>query len=84
MDKVLVTPHLRCDRKTRGIMTDVAVALIPTLKSIFQSFDVHFGILISTTCGNFMVNFCPNCIDLFVSYSSKSFICFKKFICFTN
>ena len=30
MDKVLVTPHIRCRRQTVGIMTDVAVALIPT------------------------------------------------------
>ena len=30
MDKVLTSPHLRCRRHTRGIMTDVVIALIPT------------------------------------------------------
>lgn len=31
MDKVLLSPHLRCRRHTRGIMTDVVIALIPTV-----------------------------------------------------
>ncbi len=30
MDEVLKTPHLRCRRRTGGIMTDVLIALIPT------------------------------------------------------
>ena len=29
MDKVIITPHLKCRRHTRGIMTDVLIALVP-------------------------------------------------------
>ncbi len=29
MDKVIITPHLKCRRHTRGVMTDVLIALVP-------------------------------------------------------
>ena len=29
MDKVIITPHLKCRRHTRGVMTDVLISLVP-------------------------------------------------------